>query len=72
MSAERPAASSYEEGDRCAVCGYWYWSHPAEGVGWHSLVPITYYAHPELRRMVFCPTHLTNDPLNRDAAWSQR
>lgn len=63
---------TYAEGDRCAVCGYWFWDRPAEDVGWHSLVPITYADTPELRRIVFCPLHMPRrKPTGADIARGQ-
>ncbi len=56
-------ARIYREGDRCQVCGHWYWA--SDGEGWHSLVPITYADTPELARPTYCPSHdaggLAND-----------
>lgn len=52
-AAHTAPESGYQEGDRCGMCGYWWWAR--DGVGWHSLVSITYADHQELARMVECP-----------------
>lgn len=46
-----PASSSYQEGDRCTRCRYWWWADAA----WHSLVPRTYHGTPELAADCLCP-----------------
>lgn len=56
-------SADYREGDRCCVCGYWYWE--LDGL-WHSLVPITFTDTPELRRLVFCGLHFPNPPTEAD------
>jgi hypothetical protein len=45
------AIESYQEGDRCTVCRYWWWDDNC----WHSLVPILYHDTPELAVPVVCP-----------------